>query len=251
MTVVKKPQFSYTQNRGHELMKRAIFLAALCLLSLSLSNVASADNGLPKQWNFGDAVYGHEVQWNFDEVMNQIGSGTSVASLTARVASAEADIDALQAENATQAINILANTAAIATHTAQIASLSINDGTIQKLAIGFGFASESLPFTWSTTALPYFQLVDGDVLRFRFDYACYQAATGENKWGTIDGAVRYSVSSGTSFVPTATSLMTFDGYSAGASAWSVIASCADAKLQFIASFPVSVRAFGTCTITGK
>jgi hypothetical protein len=226
-------------------MKKALFLAALCLLTLSASY---ADNGLPHQWNYGDVVYGHETQWNFDAVMSLIGSDpAALASVSARVATNEADILALQAADATHSADIITNAAAIASVTPLI---GVGD-TIKKLTIAYQVAGQAIPFTWSATGLSYFDLANEDVLRFRFDYVCYGPISNSKKWGTIDGCVAYGLASGTSFIPTATSLMTLEDHTAGASDWSVIASCANNQLFFIASFPVSVRAFGTCTITGK
>lgn len=222
-------------------MKKALFLAALCLLSLSASY---ADNGLPKQWNFGDAVYGHEVQWNFDQVISLIGSGTSeaVASLTEQVATNEADITALQA-------SVTANTAAIATNTATTATVN---ATIKKLTVPYTtLATQSAPFTWSDTGRTYLQLTANEIIRFRFDYTCINGAATAAKWGTIDGCVMYTLASGISFLPSASSLVTLDANTTDAALWSVIASCSADKLQFIASFPDTIRAYGTLTITGN
>lgn len=43
-------------------MKRLLFFL---LVSLLISSIANAQ-GLPKRWQYGDPVYGHEANWNFD-----------------------------------------------------------------------------------------------------------------------------------------------------------------------------------------
>ena len=64
-------------------MKRLLFFL---LASLLISSVVNAQ-GLPKRWQYGDPVYGHEANWNFDylegerEVAFQTASGVfTVAS---------------------------------------------------------------------------------------------------------------------------------------------------------------------------
>lgn len=224
-------------------MKR---LLATLLLVLVAAYCGAAVISFPWAWNYGDTVYGHQVQDNF------LAVDTYVASLSVPdVSTLTSDVTTLKAQMATAQAQIATAESDIDLLQALVASYSNVEDTVKKLTIAYQSASTSIPFVWSDTGLNHFALSSEDVIHFRFEYSCYAGVTFDNKWGSIEGCLRYNLGSGTGFVSSDTSLFKIEDHSTGASDWTVIATYTDAKLQFIASFPVSVRAFGTCFITGK
>lgn len=65
-------------------MKR-VLVALFVLWAACLSAQA-----LPFRWHYGDPVYGHEVNWNFDELESRVDSLTTSASVTVTVATTTA-----------------------------------------------------------------------------------------------------------------------------------------------------------------
>lgn len=224
-------------------MKR---LLATLLLVLVAAYCGAAVITFPWSWNYGDTVYGHQVQDNF------LAVDTYVASLSIPdISTLTSDVTTLKAQMATAQAQIATAESDIDVLQAQVASYSAVEDTVKKLTIAYQAASTSIPFTWSDTGLNHFALDSEDVIHFRLDYSCYAGVTHDSKWGSIEGCIRYNLGSGTVFISSDSSIVTIEDHTTGASDWSVIATYTDAKLQFIASFPVSVRAFGTCFITGK